>query len=56
MFWRLLEPSWAHTGNGAAASGVQLWEATEEESRVQGQYTNLKLLHNLELMVEDDIK
>lgn len=55
MFLRLLEPSWAHAGNGAAAGGARPWEASEEESRTEGQYTHLKSLQNLDLTGEDDI-
>lgn len=52
----LLQPSWARAGTWAAASGAQPREVTEEESRMESQYTDLKPLQNPNLMGEDDIK
>lgn len=56
MVLRLLEPSWAHTGTGVVASGARSQGSHKEESRMEGQYMDLKPLQNPNSMGEDDIK
>lgn len=46
----------AHAGTRAAASGAQPPEAPEEESRMEGLYTDLKPLQHPNLMGRVDIK